>query len=73
MKLTYAKASNLIKLCTELLDLIFLRPRPLPNGEREAVFILCGDGQTVYLDAPDDLTPEQIAEIERVVNSHVPD
>lgn len=71
MRLTYIRNHNLTKLHTELLSLSFLQPIMFPDGDCEAVFILCGDGQTVYLDVPDDLTPEQVAEIERVVNAHV--
>lgn len=72
MKLTYIKPHNLAKLHEELMSLPFLQPRLRSDGDREAVIILCGDGQTIYLDVPDNLTPEQMAEIERVVNAHNP-
>lgn len=72
MKLSYVKPHDLQKLHAQLLLLPFLQPRLNANNEHEAVFILCGDGQTVYLDVPDNLTPEQVAEIERVVNAHNP-
>lgn len=73
MKLAYAKSSDLIKLHVELLSLPFLQPKIRENGEREAVFILCGDSDNIILDVLDDLTPEQITEIEQVVNNHYPD
>lgn len=72
MRLTYHRPHTLMKLHGELLALPFLEPISRPDGEREAVFILSGDGQTVYLDVPDDLTPEQIAELEQVINNHYP-
>lgn len=72
MRLIYPKAHDLARLHNELFALSFLRPVALASGERQAVFILCGDGQTVYLDVPDSLTPERVAEIERVVNAHNP-
>jgi hypothetical protein len=73
MRLHYKRLHDLNKLHAELLFLPYLQPRILPNGDREAVFILCGDGQTVYLDVPDDLNLEQIAEIEQVISNHYPD
>lgn len=64
-------AASPIGLADKLVALGFL-VRPLLNNEREALFVLTFDGQAVYLDVPDDLTPEQIAQIEQVVMSHTP-
>ncbi|CEP67898.1 PKD domain [Moorella glycerini] len=73
MKLIYDRPHKLSKLHAELLQLSFLQPIVRADEEREAILLLQGNGQTVYLDVPDDLTPEQIAEIERVINNHYPD
>jgi hypothetical protein len=72
VKLTYIRKHQLTRLHLELLSLPFLQPVIRSNGEHEAVFILCGDGQTIYLDVPD-LTPEQITAIDQVINNHYPD
>lgn len=72
-KLQYRRLHSLAKLHRELLTLPFLQPKDVEMGMKEAIFILCGDGQTIYLDVPDNLTPEQIVEIEQVINNHYPD
>ena len=73
MILRYERPHHLSKLHDELLVAIpALRPQPGPTGELEARLLIGGDGETVEMIVPDDLTPEDIAAIEAVVEAHDP-
>lgn len=71
--LTFKKRHHLTKLHDELLEAVSaLRPVPGPDGEPQARLLLGGDGETIEMLVPDDLSPEDIAAIEAVVSAHDP-
>ncbi|HEY8414758.1 MAG TPA: hypothetical protein VIK99_03190 [Thermaerobacter sp.] len=72
-RLVFKRPHHLNKLHEELLEKVpALRPRPGPSGEPEAVLLIGGDGGTVEMLVPDDLTPEDIEAIQAVVEAHDP-
>ena len=68
-KLTYTKAHHLAKLNDELIAAFPNWIKTNPNGSREALFSLSGDGSTVVLWMPD--TQDEAA-VAAIITTHSP-